>query len=227
MAEKNLNARIIHKHDTEENWLKSSFIPKQGEIIIYDIDSSHSYERIKVGDGTTNVNNLPFAVIGKHGIGNNAEIFNDYLNNTASGNWSHAEGYNTFASGTSSHVEGDSCKSIGPESHAEGLGTVAEAEAQHVQGKFNISDEDWAYSHIVGNGTSDSVRSNAHTLDWSGNGWFAGDIYVGSTSGTNKDEGSKKLATEEYVTTALVAITNDEIDTICGATIEIAEDVTL
>jgi hypothetical protein len=53
-------------------------------------------------------------------------------------------------------------------------------------------------AHIVGNGT-DSKRSNAHTLDWSGNAWYSGNVYVGSTSGTNKDEGSKKLATEEYV----------------------------
>lgn len=50
--------------------------------------------------------------------------------------------------------------------------------------------------------SSRSKRSNAHTLDWSGNAWFAGDVYVGSTSGTNKDAGSKKLATEVPVTTA-------------------------
>jgi hypothetical protein len=55
------------------------------------------------------------------------------------------------------------------------------------------------YAHIVGNGTSNNSRSNAHTLDWSGNAWYSGDVYVGSTSGKNKDEGSKKLATEEYV----------------------------
>ena len=61
MAEKNIKTRIIHKHDTEENWNKATnFIPKQGEIIVYDIDSSHSYERIKIGDGTTNVNSLPY-----------------------------------------------------------------------------------------------------------------------------------------------------------------------
>ena len=54
------------------------------------------------------------------------------------------------------------------------------------------------YAHIAGNGTSHSARSNAHTLDWEGNAWYQGDVYVGSTSGTNKDEGSKKLATEEY-----------------------------
>ena len=51
------------------------------------------------------------------------------------------------------------------------------------------------YVHIVGNGTSNTERSNAHTLDWDGNAWFAGDVYVGSTSGTNKDDGSVRLAT--------------------------------
>ena len=62
MAEKNIKSRIVHKHDTESNWSKATtFIPKQGEIIVYDIDSNHSYERIKVGDGATNVNDLPFA----------------------------------------------------------------------------------------------------------------------------------------------------------------------
>ena len=48
------------------------------------------------------------------------------------------------------------------------------------------------------NATKD-IYHNAHTLDWDGNSWFAGDVYVHSTSGTNKDAGSKKLATEEYV----------------------------
>lgn len=62
MAEKNIESRIVHKHDTESNWSKATtFIPKQGEIIIYDIDSNHSYERFKIGDGITKVNNLPFA----------------------------------------------------------------------------------------------------------------------------------------------------------------------
>lgn len=63
MAEKNIKSRIVHKHDVELNWNKAiNFIPKQGEIIVYDIDSNHSYERIKIGDGVTNVNNLPFVI---------------------------------------------------------------------------------------------------------------------------------------------------------------------
>lgn len=62
MAEKILNSRMIQKHDIEENWEKAvNFIPKQGEIIIYDIDNNYDYERIKVGDGTTTVSALPFS----------------------------------------------------------------------------------------------------------------------------------------------------------------------
>ena len=61
MSEKNIKTRIVHKHDTEENWNKAiNFIPKQGEIIVYDVDTTYTYERMKIGDGITNVNDLPF-----------------------------------------------------------------------------------------------------------------------------------------------------------------------
>ena len=61
MAEKTFNTRIIHKHDTEASWVKkTTFVPKQGEIIVYDIDASHNYERLKIGDGKTAINSLPF-----------------------------------------------------------------------------------------------------------------------------------------------------------------------
>ena len=79
---------------------------------------------------------------------------------------------------------------IGNYSHTEGNFTIAASDYQHVQGKYNLEDTENTYAHIVGNGTSNTKRSNAHTLDWSGNAWFAGDVYVG---GTGKDTGSKKL----------------------------------
>ena len=61
MSEKMFNTRIIHKHDIEANWNKAvNFIPMQGEIIVYDIDETYNYERIKIGDGTTKINDLPF-----------------------------------------------------------------------------------------------------------------------------------------------------------------------
>lgn len=118
---------------------------------------------------------------------------------TASGHYSHAEGSHTTASGINSHAEGDGATASGDRSHAEGWSTTASSQNQHVQGKYNVKDYQGKYAHIVGNGAGESTRSNAHTLDWNGEAWFAGNVYAGSTSGTNRDEGSKKLATEEYV----------------------------
>lgn len=117
---------------------------------------------------------------------------------TANGETAHAEGSSTQANNHSAHAEGDYTIASGKNSHAEGGYTIASAKEQHAQGKYNI--EDTVSAHIVGNGESDSKRSNAHTLDWEGNAWFAGNVYVGSTSGTNKDEGSVRLATEDQLT---------------------------
>lgn len=61
MAEKNINSRIQHKHDVEENWKKAvNFTPKDGEMIVYDVDATHNKCRIKFGNGVDNVNDLPF-----------------------------------------------------------------------------------------------------------------------------------------------------------------------
>jgi hypothetical protein len=62
MAGTNLKTRIEHKHDVEANWiLATNFTPKAGELIIYDADSTHNQPRLKIGDGTTKVNALPFS----------------------------------------------------------------------------------------------------------------------------------------------------------------------
>ena len=61
MSEKKINTRVINKHDTEANFSKAvNFIPKAGELIVYDKDATHDYERLKIGDGVTVVSSLPF-----------------------------------------------------------------------------------------------------------------------------------------------------------------------
>lgn len=70
---------------------------------------------------------------------------------------------------------------FGQGAHAEGYYTNATSNYSHVQGQYNLNDLECKYAHIVGNGTGISARSNAHTLDWQGNAWFAGDIKVGGT----------------------------------------------
>ena len=68
-TEKKINSRTQQKHDVAANWAKATnFIPKKGEIIIYDAEYNASGEetqavRFKIGDGSKTVNNLPFAVI--------------------------------------------------------------------------------------------------------------------------------------------------------------------
>lgn len=60
-TKKNINVRVQLKHDVEANWDKATtFIPYAGEVIIYDKDSTHTEERIKIGDGSKTVVALPF-----------------------------------------------------------------------------------------------------------------------------------------------------------------------
>ena len=61
MAEnKVLKTRIQMKTDHSENWAKApTFVPLKGELIVYN-DNDGSAPRIKVGDGTTLLSELPF-----------------------------------------------------------------------------------------------------------------------------------------------------------------------
>ena len=115
-------------------------------------------------------------------------------NNTASGNYSiaegystsatnlasHAEGYNTLASGSSSHAEGYSTQALGMYSHAEGDYTVANNYAEHAMGHYNVSSK-----------VSNTFGNSGNTLFSVGNGTYSeghnafeirqnGDIYITS-----------------------------------------------
>ena len=50
----------IIKHDIQKNWEKASFIPKEGEVIVYDADEEHTVARFKIGNGKDNINELSF-----------------------------------------------------------------------------------------------------------------------------------------------------------------------
>lgn len=103
--------------------------------------------------------------------------------NTASGDYSYTEGRLTTASGPFSHAEGNTTTASRSGSHTEGLQTKASSNFQHVQGKYNVEDTNSKYAHIVGGGTSDKDRKNIHTLDWSGNAEYAGDVIATNESG--------------------------------------------
>lgn len=119
---------------------------------------------------------------GKDTIARGGNSHAEGYGSTASGTNSHAEGRSTAAIGDNSHAEGDYSIAQGGSSHAEGKGSTAWGDSQHVQGRYNIEDTSGIYAHIVGNGANSDNRANAHTLDWSGNAWFAGNIKIGGIS---------------------------------------------
>ena len=87
------------------------------------------------------------------------EVFNDYDNNTAVGNNSHAEGAKTNAKGDNSHAEGKGGTATGTNSHAEGFETNAEGANSHAEGLLtNASGEQ---SHAEGQETA-AVGSSSH-----------------------------------------------------------------
>ena len=138
------------------------------------------------------------------------------IRSIAIGGASHSEGYETEANGERGHVEGANTKTARGTyyghaegyyteangqfaSHAEGYYTKASSSFQHVQGKFNIEDTEEKYAHIVGNGTNNANRKNVHTLDWSGNAWFQGNVSVDGTPTNDKDLVTKKYVDNTYL----------------------------
>lgn len=87
------------------------------------------------------------------------EVFNDYDNNKAAGNNSHAEGVKTKASGDYSHAEGNTTQANKIASHAEGQHTTAAGIGAHAEGADTqaLGDD----SHAEGQLTN-ATASNSH-----------------------------------------------------------------
>lgn len=125
-------------------------------------------------------------------------------NNEANGTQAMAFGTSNKAGGGRSATFGQITETKGNFSFAEGDHTIASGRDQHVQGAYNIEDTETRtttpdgtatsgltkYLHIVGNG-SKNKRSNAYTLDWEGNGWFAGDVQAGEHKLSQKLDSNK------------------------------------
>lgn len=144
----------------------------------------------------------------------------------AKGMFSHAEGELAVAEGRVSHAEGSKTYAKEAYTHVEGEGTIASSPHQHVQGRYNIEDPKDNnltdnYLHILGNGTADNKRSNAHTIDAKGNAWFAGNIKIGGTG--QNDENAKVLITAEEV----YSLTSNTVETINGIGIDENKNITL
>ena len=218
MAEKELKARIVHKHDTEANWNKATnFIPKESEFIVYDMDDTHNYFRLKIGDGVTDVINLPFyggslehildgTADGSVRTSNSAPEDADYKLGTdafaegkgtkAKGNFSHAEGFNTTAFSAYSHAEGRGTTASGTVSHAEGTDTVASGARSHAGGYGTIAKGE--NQTAIGKYNVEDTSNKYAFIIGNGTSSTRKNALTVDWSGNVESDG-KKLATEEYV----------------------------
>lgn len=127
------------------------------------------------------------------------EVFNDYVNNTAGGvnshaegkgtaavgNNSHAEGLRTNARGINSHAEGQETKAVGDYSHAEGFQTHANKNNSHAEGRITVADGD--ASHAEGDETHASGK------------WSHAEGYMSLSEGISSHaEGQNTTANGDY-----------------------------
>lgn len=156
-----------------------------------------------------------FALNGKANGNGSVALGGD--NVEARGDHSLASGIGSIAVGRGSQAHGNAV-TYGEYSFASGYGVIANGNYQFVLGKYNIEDTLNRYAYIFGNGyetdlgnhNSVETKSNAYTLDWNGNGWYQGEVYVG---GTSQDDGNKLLSTADiyFDTSGYLCVTIDGI----------------
>ena len=123
--------------------------------------TSATQQSVKLTPSSGNANTIP--VVGKRVEASSkvGEVFNSYSGsgvNTASGDFSHAEGYNTTASESYSHAEGRGTTASGGSSHAEGQSSTASGSASHAEGYGTAASN--SYAHAEGYGTTASGSSS-------------------------------------------------------------------
>lgn len=171
----------------ESTTANGSYSHVEGDETIASGEASHAE-----GKGTT-ASGIASHAEGSRTTASSNDSHAEGYSTTASGINSHAEGYSTIASKETSHAEGSNTTASGNYSHAQNYYTIATGSSQTALGKYNISDTSNAV--IIGNGTSTSARSNALTIDWSGNTWCSGDIEDGSGNVLSNKANIADLAT--------------------------------
>ena len=193
------------------NWVNGSSTGSVRTVTSAAEDSSYTIGSYAVTEGyNTKANGYSAHAEGYNSIASGDFSHVEGYSTTASNGKDHAEGYQTTASGGCAHAEGAYTVASGLDSHAEGDSTIANHLAQHVFGQYNIADTSTAtaanrgnYIEIVGNG-SYNARSNARTLDWSGNEVLTGKLTVGAVGVNSMD-----VATVGQLPTKTSDLTND------------------
>lgn len=113
----------------------------------------------------------------------------------------------------------------GRASIAIGEGTIAASDVQLAAGKYNIEDTNDMYACILGNGSSDTARSNALTVDWDGNIVSGGTLTLGDTILTEDDiKALKPIKSDGTLTLGDTTLTEEQLKILVS--IKSSEEVT-
>ena len=186
-------------------------------------------------------------VEGSNNIASGLTAHAEGIFSVASGSYSHAENARNKSGGDGSHTEGFSNITNATASHVEGMNHEVDASQKgvHVGGVnatvptttgktivFHAIDPATGqrdqsktstfvlgqFAELIGNGNSESDRSNARTLDWDGNEYLAGNVYVNcnadSTGGTMLQSGMSFVETVSGATPTITGTSNTRY--ICG-----------
>lgn len=125
---------------------------------------------------------------------NQGELFNDYQNNIAEGQYSHSEGTNTKASGLGAHAQNISTSAEGEGSTAMGTGTKANNKNQVVLGQYNKgTDEDTVLEIGWGTSGDDADRKNIFVVN------NKGKVVGGVSTLDRKSDSDATLTPKGYV----------------------------
>lgn len=176
----------------EDTWLQSvrgRFVPDASGMGLMRLGEEYTVLWRKCVKGAWGVWERIAGGVGRFAEGlTGGEIFNDYENNTVSGDYAHAEGQGCSANGDASHAEGKGTDVEGHYGHAEGLRTIVENDCEHAEGCYNVSNT--GTRHSIGIGTSESDRRNALEVMDDGRVYVKG---VGGYDGVLDEEADRPL----------------------------------
>lgn len=123
------------------------------------------------------------------------EVFNDYDNNKAAGNNSHAEGVKTKASGDYSHAEGNTTQANKMASHAEGQHTTASGIGAHAEGADTqaLGDDSHAEGQLT-NATASNSHAEGNSTVASGVNSHTEGYNTKATKSNSHAEGNQSMA---------------------------------
>lgn len=190
------NLAIGDVYNLEDTGMNVAYTGEKWDELGVNIDLSSYYTK-------TEVNELPLIKGLKYNTTKNS-LYTNAIGQSATASGYHsialgplarAKGNRSVAIGHDCRADKDYCTAIGYSTIADGTNSiavgyeaVAHGDNQIALGHFNAGDQ--INLLVVGNGTSSTTRSNAHTLSKSGVAWFRGDVYTGGTS----ISGATKLA---------------------------------